>query len=254
MQAIPSVSVVIPCFNEAKRLPILEYEKFFSEIPTNLQFLFVDDGSSDDTLKLLEQLSAGFPAVVSTLALSKNVGKAEAVRSGILKMVKNKPDFVAYWDADLSTSLQEIKRFEEFLSRHKDASLLLGSRVKLHGSTVIIRNEFRHYIGRLVATVISSILKLSIYDTQCGAKFIATDDAEHIFDRPFLSRWLFDVEIIFRILERRGYENIEQKIFEVPLSSWIEKGDSKVSWTYFFKLPIDLLKLATSYSKVRKGA
>ena len=254
MQSSPSVSIVIPCFNEAKRLPVDEYHQFFSERRSNLHFLFVDDGSDDGTDQLIKQLSDQFPEFVSTLSIPKNVGKAEAVRSGMLQILEGNPDYVAYWDADLSTSLNEISLFEDFLNKHQQAVLLMGSRVKLHGSTVIIRNEFRHYIGRIVATVISSLLKLAVYDTQCGAKFIRASDAVSVFDKPFMSRWLFDVEIIFRVLEKYGYENIEQQLFEIPLSRWVEKGESKVSWTYIFKLPIDLIGLRYTYSRVRNKA
>ena len=205
MQVSPLVSVVIPCFNEEKRLPIDEYLQFFAENPSNLQFLFVDDGSDDDTHQLVQQLADKFPESVSAMSLPKNVGKAEAVRVGVLNVLKGNPDYVAYWDADLSTSLNEIELFKAFLESHQQAVFLMGSRVKLHGSTIIIRNESRHYIGRIVATIISSLLKLAVYDTQCGAKFIKASDANYIFEFPFISRWIFDVEIIFRILQKYGY-------------------------------------------------
>ena len=253
MQNIPSVSVVIPCYNEAKRLPLDEYIQFFSEKKPGLTCLFVDDGSTDNTFQLINELTGKFPESVSCLKLSKNSGKAEAVRTGILHVLKDNPDYVAYWDADLSTSLNEIELFNDFLRSHEQAILLMGSRVKLHGSTVVIRNEFRHYVGRIVATLISSLLKLAVYDTQCGAKFIKASDASYLFKDPFISRWLFDVEIIFRILEKNGYTGITKQLFEIPLNKWIEKGDSNVSWAYIFKLPIDLTRLWLRYSQVRSS-
>ncbi|MEQ8323461.1 MAG: glycosyltransferase [Vicingaceae bacterium] len=247
-----SACVVVPCYNESARWNHKAYENYLSGGPDRIQLFFVDDGSNDATYANIELLTAKYPSKCSSLRLDANVGKAGAVRAGALMALKQKADFIGYWDADLSTPLEEIERFLEFAQNHQEALIIMGSRVKLHGSTKIIRNEFRHYIGRIIATFISKILRLSVYDTQCGAKLIRSDHAEELFKEVFLSKWLFDVEILLRILERQGYREIEEKIFEFPIKRWEDRGDSKVSWTYLFKLPFDLLKVRNTYAKVRR--
>ena len=125
-----------------------EYLQFFTEKPSNLQFLFVDDGSNDDTYQLVQQLVDKFPEYVSAMSLPKNVGKAEAVRTGMLTVLKGNPDYVAYWDADLSTSLNEIELFKAFLESHQKTVLLMGSRVKLSSCHRSHRSNLRRQSRR----------------------------------------------------------------------------------------------------------
>jgi len=101
-------------------------------------------------------------------------------------------------------------------------------------------------VGRL-ATVISKSLKLSIYDSQCGCKIFNPHLANKIFDHPFLSKWLFDVEIFFRAIKIFGKENIKKHIKEIPLREWVDTPDSKVSPWYFFRLWWDLYKISKNY-------
>ncbi len=238
------ILIIIPCYNEANRLPVKEFDTFLSSSESSaIDLLFVNDGSKDETIEVLKKLKAGFDKV-NYLDLKQNVGKAEAIRQGILLFAQQDYDYLGYFDADLATPLNEINRLKEGASL-ESPYLIMGSRVKLLGSTDIRRKLRRHYIGRVFATVVSNMLQLPIYDTQCGAKLIKKEVASVIFDKPFLSKWLFDVELLFRI--KKKYSDFESKIVEVPLKKWEDKDGSKISTSYFLKAPLDLLKIYLHY-------
>ena len=124
-----------------------------------------------------------------------------------------------------------------------------GSRIRKIGST-IEREDSRFLIGRFIATFISQVLGLKVYDTQCGCKVFTKEVSELLFKKKFLSKWLFDVELFFRMMIVFGKEKAIQKMNEVPLKSWIEKGNSKVKPTYFFKLWIDLYQINKRYKRL----
>ncbi len=136
---------------------------------------------------------------------------------------------MGYWDADLATPLESISRFLGVLNGSPHIEMVFGSRVKLLGRHVE-RRAIRHYLGRVFATVVSQILHLPIYDTQCGAKlFRMMPTTRQIFADPFLSRWVFDVEIIARYLKLYGNspKHLEQIIYEYPLETWTDIPDPK---------------------------
>ena len=186
--------IVVPCYNEEQRLPVARFEDFLRKVP-DLGFILVDDGSRDGTLGRLRSLEKVAPERVRVLALSKNAGKAEAVRLGVLRASELGVAYVGFWDADLATPLGVVLDFRRLLAERPDLEMVFGARVLLLGRN-IQRNALRHYLGRVGATAISSFLRLAVYDTQCGAKlFRATPEMRACFEEPFVSRWLFDVEI-----------------------------------------------------------
>ena len=240
------VVIVIPCYNEEARLAVDAYKAFLLENTMNL--LFVDDGSSDGTLMVLERLQSNFPAQVQVLHLDKNMGKAEAVRRGIMQVCEGKgTNIVGFMDADLSTPFEEIGYFLGGFA-NKKIEFVFGSRIARIGAR-IKRYNYRHYFGRVVATLVSVYLKIPIYDSQCGAKFFHTDFAVHVFRQPFVSRWLFDVEI-FRRIALLGID-VENCALELPLRTWIEKGGSKIALKDYLKLPFEFYKIIHYYNSRR---
>jgi dolichyl-phosphate beta-glucosyltransferase len=226
--------VVIPCFNEAERLDVETIREFLEREPVRL--LFVDDGSTDRTGEVLRDLRERLPGRIQVLSLGVNRGKAEAVRLGIRQALSDRSEFVGYWDADLSTPLDDIGVFERILEDRTDLLVVFGSRVQLLGRE-IERRAWRHYTGRVFATVVSLILRLRVYDTQCGAKlFRVTPAVAALFDEPFHSRWVFDVEIIARLIvlaRQQGMRSVEERIYEHPLTRWRDVPGSKLSlWSY----------------------
>ena len=175
--------IIVPCFNEAARLRGDAFEGFAGEHP-DIRFVFVDDGSTDDTLRVLQDLEARCPDVGIVVSQPRNRGKAEAVRVGMNRAFSEGATYAGYWDADLATPLDEIPAFVDVLDAHPRVQMLLGSRVKLLGRS-IERRAIRHYFGRVAATAISVTLKLPVYDTQCGAKlFRVSPECEALFDAP----------------------------------------------------------------------
>ncbi|HUR80157.1 MAG TPA: glycosyltransferase [Thermoanaerobaculia bacterium] len=240
--------LVIPCYNEERRLPVDEL-RAFTLAGARLEMLFVNDGSRDGTLRLIESLAKEDPRKFSVLNLERNSGKAEAVRRGILAAMERKPDLVGFWDADLATPLSELSDFLAVFDTRPEIEMVFAARVRLLGRS-ISRNPRRHYVGRVGATLISSSLGLAVYDTQCGAKLFRVSDAmREIFSTQFLSRWIFDVEIIARFVRQRGRDDAARAIYELPIRTWHDVKGSKVRSTDFIRALNDLRKIHRAYKK-----
>ncbi|MBR7120682.1 MAG: glycosyltransferase [Lentisphaeria bacterium] len=230
--------IIIPCYNEAERLNIPEFTGFLAGHP-EISLLFVDDGSTDGTAGVLKSLAAEF-ANADCLILSCNSGKAEAVRQGMLFAAGKDVPFAGFLDADLATPLPEI--IPMLAEAEKGKFYVSGCRLARLGSN-IRRHLHRHLMGRIFATVVSMHLDLVVYDTQCGAKIFASEMIPFLFDRPFVTKWFFDVEILRRMISRYGKEQLLAKSLEYPLSGWIDQKGSKIN--YFSALK-DFIRLLLS--------
>jgi len=244
---LQNVLVVVPCYNEAKRLDGAAFVQFARE-NEGVRFLFVDDGSSDGTAAVLEQLAGQRPRQLQWFSLPQNRGKAEAVRQGFLRAFASEPApaAVAFWDADLATPLADITSFAAVLDGTPRLLAVFGSRVNLLGRDVK-RKLWRHYLGRVFATAASAVLRLPIYDTQCGAKLLrVTPEVQAVFADPFVSPWIFDVEIINRLRHRlaaAGGPAARDVIYEFPLLVWRDVAGSKVRLWHFVSVFFDLFRI-----------
>ncbi len=248
-------TLVVPCYNEAERLPVADYRGFLVGSEA-IDFLFVDDGSTDDTYRILEEMSASGGERVHALRLPKNRGKAEAVRAGMLAALEADPRYVGFWDADLATPLDSVLEFREILEQNDELDWVLGSRVRLLGRR-IDRKVHRHYLGRVMATVFSAWLHLPVYDTQCGAKmFRVSDELRGIFAEPFVSGWLFDVELLARLIEARGdIPSVRRSVMECPLPRWIDVKGSKLGMRSIGPVLRDIVRLRLAYrTSLGRGA
>ena len=237
-----SLQLVIPCFNEARRL---EPEVFLARVRDGceagfLGFLFVDDGSTDATPAILADMAKRGAGDIAVLTLKQNVGKARAVQLGVLAALERQPDFVGFWDADLATPLTAIPEFMEVFEARPDVDIVMGARVKLLGRD-IRRSPIRHYCGRIFATAASFALGVGVYDTQCGAKiFRVTDPVRRVFRTPFRSTWIFDVEILSRYIADTGMAQSESRICELPLKTWRAMPGSKLTGWHVVRAVWDL--------------
>jgi glycosyltransferase involved in cell wall biosynthesis len=243
-----TLGLVVPCYNEAKRLDVPTFEAFL-KLPAGPFLLFVDDGSTDETAQVLaDLLTRSAAGRAGLLRLESNSGKAEAVRRGLLDLLqKTDLEYVGFWDADLATPLEEIPEFLGVMRRNPQVHWVLGARVQLLGRD-IRRRAIRHYLGRVFATMVSLTLSLPVYDTQCGAKVFRVSDAlRSIVGRAFVSRWIFDVEMIARLMALPDDSHDPRRgIYELPLKRWVDVGGSKVRARDFFRASLDLLRIRRS--------
>jgi hypothetical protein len=159
-------------------------------------------------------------------------------------------DYLGYFDADLATPLAAVDNLRLVLDKHPDCVFVMGSRIK-HLGVNIKRDAFRHYVGRVIATVISVILKLPVYDTQCGAKLLRRGVVNSVFRDKFISPWLFDVELLARLVGLFGRPNLRGKLLEQPLQEWTEQAESRISPTYMFRMWTELYRIYRTYHHLR---
>lgn len=244
---MPRVCVVIPCYNEERRLrgdDVLALARAHAGVT----ICFVDDGSTDGTRGMIDSLRAQCPARMMVLGLARNSGKAEAVRQGVVHAAAAGAfDYIGYWDADLSAPLSELSRLLDRMTATPRLAIVMGSRVKRLGAS-IVRNPLRHVLGRVFATGASWLLRLPVYDSQCGAKLFRPEVVTLAFHDRFLTRWLFDLEILARLRNAFGEERILQAVAEVPLEAWHEVGGSKLRSHDFVRVPIELLRIHVHYN------
>jgi len=237
--------VVVPCYNEASRLDLTAFEVFLARC-ADVSLLFVDDGSTDDTPLIIERLRQRHPRRMVTLRLGTNVGKAEAVRRGMQLAIRRRASITGYWDADLATPLDAIARFRSVLEERPEVLLVMGSRVALLGRQ-IRRRWRRHLLGRAFATAASFVLGLQVYDTQCGAKlFRVTAETAELFRQPFETRWIFDVEILARIVKSTSVVSERATVdalYEYPLERWHEVNGSRLKSMDFLVAAFDLASI-----------
>jgi glycosyltransferase involved in cell wall biosynthesis len=251
---MPRAIIVVPCYNEARRLNMRAIQDYGRRTEI-AELLFVDDGSRDETPDLLAHLHRNNPRRFSYINLQPNGGKAEAVRQGVLAALQSNPDYVGFWDADLATPLADIESFARVLDQRPDIEMVIGTRMRLLGHRVE-RQRLRYWLGRLFANTASLALGVRVFDTQCGAKlFRATPSLPQLFARPFLTRWIFDVEILARLAQlRRGSATagLRQVVYELPLDSWHDVAGSTLKRGDFAKAIGELAKIYWTY--LRPGA
>jgi dolichyl-phosphate beta-glucosyltransferase len=240
-------TIIIPCFNEEDRLNLGLMDEFLLA-RQHYSLVLVNDGSSDHTSRLLHEFQKRHPEKVATLDLESNLGKGNAIRQGVLFALDQlKPDNVGYMDADFSTPFSEIEKLFTCLDQHKNFTVVFGSRVKRMGCR-IKRSAIRHYPGRIFATFVSLLLKLPVYDSQCGAKAMKVAIAKELFKDEFITSWLFDVELLFRYMKIYGEERTLSEVYEFPLFEWKETRGSKIRFFHLPVIPFELIRIYIYYS------
>ena len=234
--------LIIPCYNEFDRLQESEVVNCVDSL--DCVVVLVNDGSTDKTQELLQQISSLHPAVIKVLNLERNVGKGEAVRAGFNFAISHGANEVGFCDADFAVTSHDLSRIFAKLNESDLTHGVIGSRVAVAGSN-IERSVFRHYSGRMFATLVSAILKQHVYDTQCGAKaFRINPIIVKVFSEPFHSRWAFDVEILGRI--NMLTNRVGSPVIELPLLRWVEQPGSKLTVFSQMRTVLELVKIRRS--------
>ena len=243
------MKIIVPCYNEYHKIDKNRYIQFLKN-QEDVGIVFSDDGSTDGTLKTLKEIQQSCSSQVHICVSTQNNGKAGAIRKAVLYCYDEGLEFdkIAYLDADLSVSLEECYSISGLLN--KDILFAFGSRISKIDNT-IIRTHFRHFSGRFVATMISNLLGVAVYDSQCGCKVFDAKLAKTVFEDAFISKWLFDVEIIFRIIKLYSRKQLKNMALEIPLRSWIDAGDSKVKLSYFIRMWYDLYLIKKQYGEIK---
>ena len=228
--------IIVPCFNEAHRFDADRFRQLLSFIP-EARLWFINDGSADRTLQVLNDFASTMPDRVKVTSLPTNVGKGEAIRHGILAAVTEEPNWVAYIDADLATPPEEVHRLWDEHSDNSSLDVFFGSRIRLCGSR-IERREGRHIVGRLFANLAARTLSTQVYDTQAGAKFFrSTPELALALAVPFCDRWSFDVELLGRLGRLGVFPN---RAMEAPLRSWRDVPATSMSLRQGFRSVLSL--------------
>lgn len=239
------VGVVIPCYNEENRLSSALFQDFIDK-NVGYHLCFVNDGSTDNTLEVLEKLRNGNEDSISIFDCKKNGGKAEAVRQGIQHLIANKAfDYIGYLDADLSTDFRDFDDLVKTIG-NSDFKIVSGSRISRMGAN-IAKESARKIISKSINLIIQAILGMPFKDTQCGAKIMDKEIATLMFQKKFITKWLFDVEIFMRMRKHYGKNRVKKFICEQPLKRWVHVDDSKLSMKDSLKIVGQLRQIAIHY-------
>ena len=234
------VAIIIPCYNEAKRLDYKNIEQLL--LNSNMDIFFANDGSKDNTVDIINAIILNNSERCFLIDFEENSGKANTIYKAINKINEEQQyDFIGYFDADFSTPANEVIRLVAELDKRK-CQFLMGSRILLLNSG-IKRKYHRHIIGRIIITLINFKFKLGIYDTQCGSKLFSKTIIPKAFNKPFYTSWLFDVEIFIRLQK----QNLLVHGIETPVYNWKDVDGSKLGWKTGFKILKELYLLNKKY-------
>ncbi len=215
--AEPDLSIVIPAYNEEKRLgPTLEkIGRFFAVRSEKWELIVADDGSSDGTARIAETAAKAFPAI--RFHGGAHAGKGAAVKRGVLDA---RGRWILVCDADSATPIEEYARMRPAMDA--GAALVVGSRLLKDPARPVRRIWVRELSSRLHNRLVRSFLLRGVSDAHCGFKLFRRDAARDIFGSQILPGFGFDLEILY-LAEKRGYS-----IREIPVT-WTAQPGSKVN-------------------------
>lgn len=231
-----SISLIIPCFNEQRRVTesMEKIARFFSEEQLDFELLVVDDGSTDNTASIVATLISSNPSLIKYAHLLQisHKGKGWAVRNG---MVRAKGKYLFISDLDLSVSLTHLKDFVE--SMENGADMVIASR-QLKDSQRLDEPKRRFFASRFFNQIIRRFLLIRVSDSQCGFKGFTSDTAKAIFSVQCLNGYCFDPEVLF-IAKKLKYTVIESPVI------WRHEAESKVN------LKVDSIKMIWDLLRIR---
>jgi dolichyl-phosphate beta-glucosyltransferase len=214
----PSLSIVIPAYNEAERLPatLREVVDFLRDERRDAEVIVVDDGSKDHTSDVARSFASEAPAV-RLIRLPQNRGKGYAVRTGVVNATGER---ILFADADGSTPIAELHRLERACDRGAD--IAVGSRVLEDAEVRVTARPSRRAAGFIFRTLVRWLTVADVVDTQCGFKLFSADAGHQLFSRLRMDRFSFDVELLM-MAKRWGFS-----VAEIPVN-WTHRAGSKVN-------------------------
>jgi dolichyl-phosphate beta-glucosyltransferase len=228
----PYLSVIIPAYNEAKRLPLtlIDVERHLSRAEYSSEIIVVNDGSSDQTAEIVKRLQNLIPNL-RLINNEKNHGKGWAVRQG---MIAAKGNLRLFMDADNSVS---VDQFNKMIPYFRDGyEIVIGSRDVPGAKLMPPQPFYKRFIGNIGNLIIQALILRGIWDTQCGFKCFTEEAALQIFRVARVNRWGFDVEVL-ALAKEFGF-----KIKEIPVI-WADNGHSKVGLVGYWQALFDVLRV-----------
>ncbi len=235
--------LVIPFFNESKRFDPQYFQALFKM--DDSYWVLVDDGSEDDTYLKLKEFSS-IPNVI-ILKNQMNLGKAESVRIGMQHIMINSEvnvkdeNLLGFLDADGAFNLAAVETFlknaSDILESKPEYFAVWSSRIKLSGRN-IQRNPMRHYLGRVINTLMGTFISYIPYDSQSGLKVYRYDKIlNEIFNKSFATKWLFDIEILIRMHKKN------LAIYEQPVDFWRDVRGGTLGTRHAFQIISEIIKI-----------
>ena len=230
--ARPFLSVIIPAYNEAKRLPLtlIDIDKHLEQQEYSYEILVVNDGSTDETAEIVSR----FMPLIQNLKLidnKENKGKGAAVRQGMLLA---KGTWRLFMDADNSTSIVEFNKMIPYFKENYE--VVIGSRDVKGAKKSPAQAFYKTIMGNIGNLIIQSLLIPGIWDTQCGFKCFSDEAAERIFNLTKIDRWGFDAESLV-LAKTLGY-----KIKEMPIF-WVNDPRTHVRLSTYLQVLAETVKV-----------
>jgi dolichyl-phosphate beta-glucosyltransferase len=232
------LSVIIPAYNEAARLPntLQDAHAWLSAYcPNDFEIWVVDDGSTDHTCEAVQSLQTGMPEL-QLIQQPQNQGKGAAVRAGMLAA---QGDVHVFMDADHSTHIREIDKAFQIFDTQADIDVIIASRQHPDSDITQHQSWLREHMGKSFNTIMRMSTGIDMPDTQCGFKAFRKHASHAIFSKQKLNGFSFDVEVLFLAMQQH------YAIAEIPVE-WINEPNSKV------RILIDPLKMFIDILKIRK--
>ncbi|WZL88432.1 glycosyltransferase [Salinimicrobium sp. 3283s] len=236
------IALFIPCYNEENRLKIAPFQKFIKANKGQIDFYFINDGSLDNTGKRINDNLVD-EKTVFLIQLNKNLGKGNALREGIISIKDKEYHTYGFIDADMDIPLEQILKLYNNLI--PSPYLMAISSRDLYRSIKISR--FRSLSSVAMVFIANHIIqfKPELKDTQCGCKLFKSELLDICFKDPFISEWLFDIELFLRI--KKDDPKSREKICEVPLRDLEKSGKSGFKIVENFKIFRQLYQINKHY-------
>ena len=222
---ISRIALFIPCYNEEKRIKLDSFLKFIKENDYKIDFYFINDGSDDETNTLITNTLLVLQNVF-LITLYENHGKGNALRAGILQNVKKPYKYIGFIDADLDIPLNQVLRLFDILEKNSTATIAISYRSFLQENGIFNLRCLASIVVKFTANQLLSF-KPPLKDTQCGCKLFKSEIASKLFEEKFISEWLFDIELFFRLKINQGLE-ARDTISEVAVLNLQKSKMSKI--------------------------
>ena len=228
----PYLSIIIPAYNEAKRLPqtLVDIDYRLQDVDFSYEIIVVDDGSKDATVEAAKK----FSELIRNLRIitnEENKGKGSVVKQGMLEA---RGHIRLFTDADNSTSIEQFRKMLPYFKEGYD--VVFGSRGIKGAKLEPPQPFYKRFLGNIGNLIIQILLLPGIKDTQCGFKAFTEETAQKIFSLTRINRWAFDVEVL-ALAKNLGY-----KIKETPII-WKNDPESKVKLLSYLQVLIEVLKI-----------